>query len=384
MNADSPVRVLAPRQTGNAFSRRALLSGTLGVGAAAMLAGCSRGAGTAAGSPPSAAESGPVTKNINLYTWGDYDDPDVLKAWGEVALDSYGSNEEMISKLQAANGTSGYDIVVPTHNFIPQMAQAGLLMELDKAKLPNFANLEEDSIRQEFDPDNTYSVPKAWGIAGFAYDTTVIDRELTSWKDFWDAMQNDAGGKTSLLEDAGEIAAAYFFSQGIDPFTTDEAALQQYHDFILGIADKVQAFESYPSATIAQNGVALAHAWNGDARQGILSNSDPNRYTFVVPTDGATRFQDNWCIPVGAPNPDGAHDFINHVLDPEVSLKELEYIGYPTGVKGIEEAARAADIERPDLVFYTPEQVAKFSYLVLNDSLQELNDYMNELRAAAG
>ena len=381
-----PTRVLASRQTVHALSRRSFLAGVLGVGAVSALAACAPGSGGGAAAPTATAggSAGPVTREINMYTWGDYDDPEVLKEWGKVALDSFGSNEEMISKLQAANGTSGYDIVVPTHNFLPQMVQAGLLQPLDKSKLPNFANLEESAINQEFDPDNQYSVPKAWGIAGFAYDTTVIKRELTSWKDFWDAAQNEAAGKTSLLEDASEVAAAYFFSQGIDPFTTDEGQLQQYHDFILGIAGNIEAFESYPSSTISQNGRVLAQAWNGDARNGIITNNDKDRYKFVVPTDGATRFQDNWCIPVGAPNPDGAHDFINHVLDPKISLQELEYIGYPTGVKGVEEAARAADVERPDLIFYTPDQVAQFSYLKLTDALQKLNDYMNELRAAAG
>ncbi len=101
------------------------------------------------------------------------------------------------------------------------------------------------------------------------------------------------------------------------------------------IAPNVQAFESYVSTTIAQNGRVLAHSWNGDARQGILGNDDNERYSVGQAHARAPgQFLDNWCIPVGAKNIDAAHAFIDYVLDPAVSLQELEYIGYDTVVDG--------------------------------------------------
>lgn len=380
---DKPVRVLLPESMANAFSaglsRRVFLGGALGLGVSATLAACSTGGG-----------SGGSASGLNIYTWGEYDAPEVLKDFTSefgpsITIDSYGSNQEMISKLVTASGTSGYDLCVPTHQYIPQMAASDLLEELDHSKLPNMEFLDPAYIDQAFDPGNKYSVPKDFGTTGYVYDTTVITRELTSWADFFDAAQNEASGKMSLLEDPGEIAYAYFLANGIDPNTTDEGHLEDYRVFITeSIAQHVQAFESYPSGTIAQNGRVLAHAWNGDGRQGILENADPTRYKYVTPTEGGNLWQDNWAIVKGAPNAEAAHEFINYVLDPEVSLQELLYIGYNTGVTGIEEMAAEAGVEMPELIFFTPEQVEKFVFAELTDAEQTIVSIYDELTAAAG
>jgi spermidine/putrescine transport system substrate-binding protein len=363
------------------LSRRIVLSGLVGAGAAAALAACA----------PSTGGAGSSGGALNLYTWGEYDDPKVLKAFAKtktgatVKLGSYDSNEELIAKLSAAKGTSGYDIVVPTLGFVPQMVSLKLLQELDHSKLPNLKNVDENYLNTDSDKGNKYSVPKAFGASGYVYDTTVIKRELTSWKDFFDAAQKEAAGKTSLLADPNEILWAYFFSIGEDINTNDSATLDKAKDFLVkSIAPNIQSFESYVSNTIAQNGRVLAHSWNGDARQGILGNDDKTRYKWVKPTEGAGQFLDNWAIPVGAKNVDEAHTFINYVLDPDVSLKELLYIGYNTAISGISAKAEAAGVELPDLIFYTAEETKKLVFDIVPKSQEQRVSIFNEIQAAAG
>jgi spermidine/putrescine transport system substrate-binding protein len=375
--------VLVPSALRSELSRRIFLSGLVGAGAAAALAACAPSTGggsTGGGGAP-----------LNLYTWGEYDDPAVLKAFGKVKggatvkLGSYDSNEEMIAKLSSAKGTSGYDLVVPTLGFVPQMADLKLLEKLDHAKLPNLKHVRPEFLDTEFDKGNVYSVPKALGVTGYVYDTTVISRDLTSWKDFFDAAQKEAAGKTSLLGDPNEILWAYFFSIGEDINTNDTATLDKAKDFLVkNIAPHVQQFESYVSNTIAQSGRVLAHAWNGDARLGILDNDDPKRYRFVKPTEGSSRFQDNWAIPAGSDNVDAAHAFIDYVLTPDVSLKELLYIGYDTLTDGIEQAAQKADVERSDLIFYTDEESKKLEFNIVPESQEKRVAIFNEIQAAAG
>ena len=378
---DRQLSVLIPSVMRKDLSRRLFLSGLVGAGSVAALAACapSTGGGGAGGG----------SGTLNLYTWGEYDDPAVLKSFAKtkagatVKLGSYDSNEELIAKLSAAKGTSGYDIVVPTLSFVPQMVELKLLEELDHAKLPNLKNVNPTYLDTDQDKGNRYSVPKALGVSGYVYDTTVIKREMTSWKDFFDAAQKEAAGKTSLLADPNEILWAYFFSIGEDINTNDSATLDKAKDFLVkSIAPNVQAFESYVSNTIAQNGRVLAHSWNGDARQGIISNDDKSRYKWVKPTEGAGQFLDNWCIPKGAKNIDAAHAFIDYVLDPAVSLKELEYIGYDTVVKGIQDMA--TDVEVPELIFYTPEEAKKLVIDIVPESQEQRVAIFNEIQAAAG
>lgn len=375
----SDLTVLVPSFMKKEVSRRLFLGGMVGAGASLALAACAPGTGGGSGGGGT----------LNLYTWGEYDDPDVLKSFTKdtggptVKLGSYDSNEELIAKLNSSKGTSGYDIVVPTIGFIPQMVQLKLLEKLDKSKLPNIKNVDPAYLDTDLDKGNNYSVPKAVGVSGYLYDSTVIKRELTSWADFFDAAQKEAAGATSMLGDPNEILWAYFFSIGEDINTNDETKLNAARDFLVkNIAPNVQAFESYVSATIAQNGRVLAHSWNGDARQGMLSNPDPERYKWVKPSEGAGQFVDNWCIPVGSKNIDAAHDFINYVLDPEISLRELEYIGYNTCVRGIEEAA--GNVELPELIFYTPQETEKLVFDIVPESQEKRVAIFNELTAAAG
>jgi spermidine/putrescine transport system substrate-binding protein len=378
---ERPLEVLVPSFMKKDVTRRILLSGLVASGAAAALAACAPSTGGAGGSGSA----------LNLYTWGEYDDPKVLKAFAKtktgatVKLGSYDSNEELIAKLSAAKGTSGYDIVVPTLGFVPQMVSLKLLQELDHDKLPNLKNVDPNYLDTDSDKGNKYSVPKAFGASGYVYDTTVIKRELTSWKDFFDASQKEGKGKTSLLADPNEILWAYFFSIGEDINTNDTATLDKARDFLVKtIAPNVQAFESYVSNTISQNGRVLAHSWNGDARQGILGNSDKTRYKWVKPTEGAGQFLDNWAIPVGAKNVDEAHTFINYVLDPDVSLKELLYIGYNTAISGISTKAESAGVELPDLIFYTADETKKLVFDIVPKSQEQRVSIFNEIQAAAG
>ncbi|THG33119.1 polyamine ABC transporter substrate-binding protein [Naasia lichenicola] len=376
------VRILAPKLMSKELSRRLFLGGSVAAGATLALAACAPGSTT----------GGRGTGSLNLYTWGTYDDPEVLTDFTSetggptVALDSYGSNEEMIAKLATAKGTSGYDLVVPTLGYVPQMIELDLLEKLDHSKLPNMKNLDSNYTGTKFDENNDYSIPKAWGSAGYAYDTTVVTTPMTTWDDFWRVAQNEASGSFSLLDDPNEIFWAYAFWKGIDPATNDEADLAGFQDFIVNtMATHIQAFESYPSGTITQNGRILAHAWNGDARQGIIENPDQSRYVYVQPTEGGALFQDNWSIVKGSANVDAAHDFINYVLDPAVSLKECIFIGYNTCVTGIEEAAtEGGDFEFPEYVFFTEDQIKGLVFDEVVESQEERVSIYNELKASAG
>lgn len=381
MNQQQPhIRALVPEALKSSLSRRTFLGGTAALGVGAFLAACSKSSGG----------GGSSSEGLNIYTWGEYDDPAVLTDFTaakgpKITLDSYGSNPEMIAKLSAAKGTTGYDICVPTHSSVQQMATGGLLTELDHSKLPNMKNLTPKVVNTTFDPGNKYSVCKDWGSTGYVYDTTVIKRDLTSWADFLDAAQKEASGSMSLLEDQGEVAFTYFYANKINPNTTDPGEIAAYRTFILDkIAPHVQAFESSTNASISSSARTLIHCWNGDGRLGILANSDPNRYKWVWPSEGANLWQDNWAIVKGAPHEESAYEFINYVLDPAVSLKELTYIGYNTGVEGIEEAAKKADIKRPDMVFISEAIMSKLVYSQMTSADGTIIGIYDELKAAAG
>ena len=183
----------------------ALFSGSV------LLAACSSDSDSnpsAGGAPTGSTGTGEIEDQLNFYHWAEYDDPKLFKQFTDefgatTKIDIYASNEEMIAKLNAAQGTAGYDIVVPTGVYIPQMVQLGLLAELDLANIPNFKNIETQYTNQPWDPDNLHSVCKDWGSTGWIYDTEAIDGEINTWNDFIAAAQGPASGKTSVLDAPG-------------------------------------------------------------------------------------------------------------------------------------------------------------------------------------
>jgi spermidine/putrescine transport system substrate-binding protein len=391
MNANNDVRILASRASApivrRELSRRGFLAVAGGVGTTMLLAACT----TPGGDPAPAATGGTLENALSIYTWGDYDAPEVLEAFTSekgprITLDSYGSNEEMIAKLVAAKGTSGYDIIVPTGVFIPQLIENGLLYKLNRDLIPNIEHVDEAYLGRVWDPNNEYSICKAWGTTGFVYDKTVIQRELKTWDDFFDAAKNEASGKTSVLDDPVEITGIYYWANCIDWDTTDPAEIDAAEKFLLEeLAPHISAFDSYPGgAAIPQATHALMQVWNGDARLGIMNSPDPDRWQWVLGSPATELWMDNWAISASAPHPEAAHAFLNFVLDPEHAVAQIDYIGYHTGAKGIEQMAEEAGLGMLDMVFFTPEQLATMQDGEINEAQERNVEIWNKLKAAAG
>ncbi|MGV8970303.1 MAG: polyamine ABC transporter substrate-binding protein [Microbacteriaceae bacterium] len=390
--ASEPIRILASSEAvpiiSKQFTRRGMLGFSIAVGATAALAACTP---AGSGSPATQASGGPLEDKLSIFSWGDYDAPEVLSGFTSeqgptIVMDSFSSNEEMISKLVAAKGTSGYDIIVPTGVFIPQMIENGLLVKLNLDLIPNIKYMDKAFLGQDWDPGNNYSICKAWGTTGFVYDKTVISRELTTWTDFVDAAQNEASGKTSVLDDPGDIVGIYFWANGIDWNTTDAAELDAAEKFVVEeLAPHISAFDSYPGGqAIPQASQVLMQSYNGDARLGIINSPDPDRWQWVLGAPQTELWMDNWAIATGAPHPEAAHAFINYVLTPENALAELDYIGYSTGAVDIEGVAQAEGLEMLDLVFFTPEQIATMNNGDVNEAQERRVDIWNKAKAAAG
>ncbi|HWM15223.1 MAG TPA: extracellular solute-binding protein [Microbacterium sp.] len=388
----SPLRILAPDAAVPAItrelSRRRFLGLAALAGGTAFLAACAPGSGTSANPQ---ATGGTLEGNLSVYTWGDYDSPDVIANFTselgpKITLDSYSSNEELIAKLIAAKGTSGYDIVVPTGVFIPQMIENGLLTKFNKDLLPNLSNMDPAYLGRAWDPGNDYSVCKAWGTTGFVYDKTVISRELTTWGDFFDAAQNEASGKTAMSDDPAGIVGAYFWANDMDWNTDDPEELEACRAFLVDtIAPHISAFDSYPGTNaIPQGTQTLMQAWNGDARLGLMESGDPDRWQWVLPGPITELWMDNWAIAAGAPHPEAAHAFINFSMTPENLELNLDYIGYNVGGKDMEQAAVDSGLELTDLIFFTPEQLESMNEQILNDSQTTRVEIWNEMKAAAG
>jgi spermidine/putrescine transport system substrate-binding protein len=386
------VQILASRAAAQRITRRHFLAGSAVAmfSSSVLLAACGGGTETGGDTGGGPTAGGEVEDQLNFFHWAEYDDPEVFKDFEKkfgatTKIDIYASNEEAIAKLVAAQGTSGYDIVVPTGVFIPQMVENNLLEELNLDLIPNFENVEEIYRDQPWDPGNKHSVCKDWGSTGWLIDRSKVKSEIKTWGDFGDVAIGEASGATSVLDTPGDLAAIYFWANDIDWATTNEQYLDQAEDYVVNtLAPHVKAYDSYPGIALTEGKYALSQAWNGDARQGLLQTDDPDRYEWGLGAPVTELWMDNWCIVTGAQHPNAAHAWINYILDPKVSLKDLAYHGYNTGIAGVEEEAKAAGFEFLDLVFFSEEQVKTMDPGAVNEAQQRLVDIWNKAKAASG
>src|SRR3990167_3612038 len=134
-------------------------------------------------------------KVLHVYNWSDYIAKDTVAKFEKesgvkVVYDVFDSNETLEAKLLA--GKSGYDIVVPSNNFLAKQIKAKVYQPLDKSKLPNWKNLNPDLLKtlEVSDPGNQYAFPYMWGSIGIGYNVDKVKAALgdNAPVDSWDLL----------------------------------------------------------------------------------------------------------------------------------------------------------------------------------------------------
>lgn len=326
-----------------------------------------------------------VEPQLSMMGWADYIGPDDIKEWesqnsSKLVYDSYASNDEMYSKLQLAQGNSGYDLGMNTDFMIKLLVDKQLIQKLDKSLIPNIGNIRPEFANPGFDPENAYTIPKSTGSQGFIYDKSVITRPMKTWGDFLEAVQNEGSGRTSLLDDALSIAPI-FWSKGLSWNTTDEAALKDAEAMVETLAKHIKTFNSYPVQDVASGSVILAQCWNGNARQAIDSSKNEN-LVFVYPEPKSELWLDSYHIPAGAKSLKAAHSWINYVLDPAVAAKETTYTGFLSPVAGIE-AHLDPKVAADPLIFPPADALKRGERTERNETYDRRVAILTKFKAAA-
>jgi len=400
------LRMLAPEGFREKLSRRAFLQGGTAIAGFALVAAACGGSsdGDSAEGGAENLASGDWSRVINqasgtlaMYTWGDYNDPELVGALAASTLnvtmkvDYYGSNEDLITKLATSGGSSGFDIVVPTGPYVTQMIEKGLIQKLDKSLIPNMVNVDPNYLGKAWDPTNDYSVCKNWGTTGFFYDTSKISKELTTWQDFIDTCMGEASGNCSVIDAAPNYCGMWFWANGINWNTEKKEDIDACEKFLVEeFAQHIKAFDSYPSTKLAEGAFSISMAWNGDARQAFTrieeAGGDPSVWKWVLGTPNTELWMDAYCVAAGAPNAEAAHAWINWDLIPEISIKDLSYHGYHTGMKNMSTLISeiAPDLTRGEIIFYDDDQIATMQTQVITPALDRLIDILNKSKAKAG
>ncbi|MXO71085.1 ABC transporter substrate-binding protein [Alteraurantiacibacter buctensis] len=374
MNAVTTQTTLAALR--QSIGRRSLLQG-LGVAAVGIsfggLAACSGGSGGTASTGEEA--------TLNFYNWDTYIGETTLDDFAEssgitVNMSLFATNDELFAKLRAGN--AGYDVIVPSNDFVERMIQANLIQELDQSKIPNMANVDPTFIDVAYDPGRKYSMPYTWLALGIGYRKSAVSARPDSWKVLFDSPEY--AGKIALLSEAGDVIrlGAKYLGHSVNEITPEIIA--EVEAMMIRQKPNIRTFHEDNGQDLLLSGeVDLVLEYNGDIAQIMTEDDDID---FVIPGEGSQLNSDNLCIPVGAPHPLNAHMFINNLLDAEVGKKITETILYPTP-NAAAKALMPDDYKNNPVIFPPADLLAKCEYASYNAELQPLyEEAFTRIRAA--
>jgi putrescine transport system substrate-binding protein len=284
--------------------------------------------------------------SINVYNWSDYIAEGITERFTAqtgiaVNYDVFDSNDTLEARMLA--GSSGFDVVVPTSDFMQRQIAAGVYQPLNKDLLPNLVHMDPAlmELAAAFDPGNEHGIIYLWGTTGIGYNRAAVaermgaDYVVNSWSLIFDPanLSRFADCGVAVLDAPTELLPPAMRFLGLDPTSTQQADFEAAANLIATIRPHIRYFHSSQYISDLANGeICLAIGWSGDILQAAARAEEAGQgveINYAIPAEGAHLWFDMLVIPRDAPNPEGAHAFINFLMDPEVAAANTNYVAYP-------------------------------------------------------
>jgi putrescine transport system substrate-binding protein len=242
-------------------------------------------------------------------------------------------------------GNTGYDVVVPTANFLERQVQAGVFQKLDKSRLPNLKNVDPDILKRIalHDPGNEHGVNYLWGTSGLGYNVAKIrermpDAPVDSWRMLYDpavvSKFKDCG--VSVFDAPSEVVSTVLIFLGKNPNSLSPDDLAQAEKVLLSIRPYLRYVDTERYIEDLANGeTCLALGWGGDVLQARDRARDAGKgieIKYSLPREGGIIFFDMLAIPADAPHTQNALTLINFLLQPAVAARNSNLVRYANSI----------------------------------------------------
>lgn len=319
---------------------------------------------------------------VNFYNWDTYIGEttlgDFTDATGiDVQMDLYADNDELFAKLK--NGNPGYDVIVPSNDYVERFIVADMLEPLDHSKIPNIANIEKRFMEELFDPGRKFSLPYMWGTIGIGYRKSAVNGVPDSWS--YLLTSDEYAGRIAVLSDAPHVFGMALKLMGKSLNDWSQENIDAAEAMLIKQKPNITAFAPDNGQDLLLSGeVDLVMEWSGDIQQVIGEDDD---LAYVIPKEGGNLWEDTLCIPKGAPDPEGAHAFINYLLDAEAGAKIAEFIQFGTPNAAAKALTDPSYRDNPT-IFPSEEAIAKSEVLVYpgQEAIQRMEDAWTRVKAA--
>jgi len=185
-------------------------------------------------------------------------------------------------------------------------------------------------------------------------------RTIDSWSVLFDpeSASKLASCGIAMLDNGGDIFGPAKIFLGLDLNSEDVADLAAAEALVMKVRPYVRYFDSSRYVNdLASGEICISIGWiNGiyQAQTRGARAATPVDIAYALPKEGAPMWFDFAAIPVDAPNPEGAHAFLDFLMEPEVIAKISNQVGQPNGNSQSMHLVDASIRDDPNL-YPTPE-----------------------------
>ena len=296
-----------------------------------------------------------AAQELQLYNWGDYTSPEMIEKFEaetgiDVTITDYDSNDTALSKVQA--GGHGFDLVVPSANYVQIWKDLGLIQELDLSRLPNHANIAPEWMDVPWDPGRRLTVPWQWGSTGVAVNTSAYSGDINT-SDIFLNPPPELQGRINVVPEMNDVLSLAIMHEGGEPCTEDLEVLRTVRDTLIAAKPYWLSMDYDSEAKLTANDIMAAATWNGPTLRARLANP-PVAYGY--PQEGFPLWMDSVALLTDAQNVDEAYEFLDFIMVPENAAMISNYARYGNGIAGSEAFMDDEMKTAPEIVI--PEELA--------------------------
>lgn len=286
---------------------------------------------------------------LQLFNWGDYTSPELLAKFEaetgiKVTVTDYDANDTALSKVEA--GGQGFDLVVPSANYVPIWIEKGLIQKLDLSKLPNHANIAAEWRDVPWDPGRAYTVPWQWGSTGVAVNSDAYSGDINTSSIFLDPPP-ELVGKVNVTPEMNDVISLALMYVGGEPCTEDTEVLKKARDALVAAKPKWLSMDYGMTEKMAANDVMASVYWNGAIFRARLKN---DKVKFGYPKEGYPLWMDSVALLSDAKNVEEAYKFMNFIMEPENAAMVSAFARYANGITGSDPFMPADMSDAPEIL----------------------------------
>lgn len=270
---------------------------------------------------------------LNLYNWGNYTNPELLTKFEKetgikVTVTDYDSNDTALAKIEA--GGHGFDLVVPSANYVPIWVEKGLIAALDMSKLPNHGNIAPEWMDVSWDMGRTHTIPWQWGTTGVAVNTDVYKGDINTSAVFLE-VPDELKGKINVVPEMNDIVALATMYAGGQPCSEDTAVLKKARDLLIAAKPDWISMDYGATERLSNNDWAASVNWNGSTLRAHEANP---AVQYGYPKEGFPLFMDSVALLSDAANVEQAYKFLDFIMQPENAALISAFAKYGNGISG--------------------------------------------------